>query len=87
VAPSGQPAWLIDFIKGDASGGGFSGPAAVAGYPHVTVPVGFVNGLPCGLSFVGTAWSEPKLIGFAYALEQATKARRPPKYPKTVNTW
>jgi amidase len=87
VAPSGQPAWLIDFIKGDASGGGFSGPAAVAGYPHITVPVGFVNGLPCGLSIVGTAWSEAKLIGYAYALEQATKARRPPKYPKTVNTW
>ncbi len=87
VAPSGQPAWLIDFIKGDASGGGFTSPAAVAGYPHITVPAGFVRGLPCGISFVGTAWSEPKLIALAYAFEQASKARRAPKFPKTVNSW
>jgi len=87
VAPSGQPAWLTDFIKGDASGGGFTSPAAVAGYPHVTVPAGFVHGLPCGISFVGTAWSEPKLIALAYAFEQATKARRAPTFPRTVNSW
>jgi amidase len=87
VAPSGSPAWLTDFVRGDFSGGGFTQPAAVAGYPHITVPAGFVSGLPCGISFVGTAWSEAKLLGFAYAFEQATKHRRPPRYPKTVNDW
>ena len=87
VAPSAGPAWLIDFIKGDASGGGFTTPAAVAGYPHVTVPAGFVHGLPCGISFVGTAWSEPRLIALAYAFEQATRHRRAPTYAKTLNAW
>jgi amidase len=87
VAPSGSPAWLTDFVRGDFSGGGFSQPAAVAGYPHVTVPAGFVQGLPCGISFVGAAWSEAKLIGLAYAFEQATKHRKAPKYPKSVNGW
>ena len=84
VAPSGSPAWLTDFIRGDNSGGGFSSPAAVAGYPHITVPAGFVSGLPVGISFVGTAWSEPKLIAMAFAFEQATKHRRAPGYLKTV---
>ena len=84
VAPSGSPAWLTDFIRGDNSGGGFSSGAAVAGYPHITVPAGFVSGLPVGISFVGTAWSEPKLIAMAYAFEQATKHRRPPGYLKTA---
>jgi amidase len=87
VAPTGGLPWMTDFIKGDASGGGFTSPAAVAGYPHVTVPAGFVQGLPCGLSFVGTAWSEPRLIALAYAFEQATKHRRAPTYPATVNRW
>jgi amidase len=85
VAPSGSPAWLTDFIRGDNSGGGFSSPAAVAGYPHITVPAGFVSGLPCGMSFVGTAWSEPKLIAMAYAYEQASKQRRAPAYRKSAN--
>ena len=85
VAPSGGPAWLTDFIKGDASGGGFSSPAAVAGYPHITVPAGFVHGLPAAISFVGTAWSEPTLIRLAYGFEQATKHRRAPGFRKTVN--
>lgn len=87
VAPTGVPAWMTDFIRGDNSGGGFTGPAAVAGYPHVTVPAGFVHGLPVGVSFVGTAWSEPRLIALAYAFEQATKMRRAPTYPKSVNAW
>ena len=87
LAPSNQPAWLTDFIKGDASGGGFAQAAAVAGYPHITVPAGFVQGLPVGLSFVGTAWSEPRLIAIAYAFEQASRARRPPTFAKTVNAW
>ncbi|APV52528.1 amidase [Betaproteobacteria bacterium GR16-43] len=85
VAPTGGPAWLTDFIKGDASGGGFTSPAAVAGYPHITVPAGFVHGLPCGISFVGRAWSEPRLIAIAYAYEQATRHRRAPTFPKSVN--
>jgi len=87
VAPTGGPAWLTDFVKGDASGGGFTQPAAVAGYPHVTVPAGFVQGLPCGISFVGTAWSEARLIALAYAYEQASHVRKPPTYAKSLNGW
>jgi amidase len=87
VAPSGAPAWLTDFVRGDFSGGGFSQAPAVAGYPHITVPAGFVHGLPVGISFVGTAWSDARLIALAYAFEQATKHRRAPKFPKTVNGW
>jgi amidase len=85
VAPSGSPAWLTDFIRGDFSGGGFSQAAAVAGYPHITVPAGFVQGLPVGISFVGAAWSEPTLFAMAYAFEQASKARRTPTFAKSVN--
>ena len=87
VAPTAGLPWMIDFIKGDNSGGGFTAAAAVAGYPHVTVPAGFVHGLPVGLSFVGSAWSEARLIALAYAFEQATKHRRAPTYPKSVNVW
>ena len=78
VAPTGGPAWMTDLVDGDHFGGGLSTPPAVAGYPHVTVPAGYVFGLPVGLSFVGRAWSEPTLIRFAYAFEQATHARRMP---------
>lgn len=85
VAPTGGPAWLTDFIKGDAESGSFTSAAAVAGYPHITVPAGFVHGLPCGISFVGGAWSEAGLIAMAYAYEQAAMQRRPPRYPKSVN--
>ncbi len=85
VAPSGSPSWLTDFIRGDFSGSGFSQAAAVAGYPHITVPAGFVEGLPVGISFVAGAWSEPTLFAMAYAYEQASKARRMPKFAKTVN--
>jgi amidase len=78
VTLTAGPAWLIDTVNGDSDTGGCSSPAAIAGYPHITVPMGQVHGLPVGLSFVGTAFSEPKLIGFAYAYEQASHARRPP---------
>lgn len=85
VAPTGELAWLTDFIHGDSSGNSFTTPAAVAGYPHITVPAGFAKGLPCGISFVGKAWSEPTLIAMAYAYEQASRRRRPPSYVRTVN--
>ena len=79
VAPTGGPAWMTDLVDGDHFGGGLSTPPAVAGYPHVTVPAGYVFGLPVGISFVGRAWSEPTLIKLAYAFEQATRARRAPR--------
>jgi amidase len=85
VAPTGGPAWLTDYINGDHYGGSFSSPAAVAGYPHITVPAGYTRGLPVGISFVGTAWTEASLIGMAYAYEQASKRRRPPTYPASIN--
>jgi amidase len=85
VAPTGGTAWLTDYINGDHYGGSFSSPAAVAGYPHVTVPAGYVAGLPVGISFVGTAWTEASLIGMAYAYEQASLRRRAPAFPATVN--
>lgn len=78
VTLTGGPAWFIDWVNGDSGGGGCSQPAAVAGYPHVTVPAGFIRGLPVGLSFFGRAWSEPRLLELAYAYEQATRARRDP---------
>ena len=85
VAPTGGPPSLIDLVNGDPGGGGsFSSPAAVAGYPHVTVPMGYVAGLPVGLSFVGRPWSEAALIKFAFAFEQATKARRSPRFLPTA---
>jgi amidase len=84
VAPTGGPAWVTDYINGDHYGGSFSSPAAVAGYPHVTVPAGYTRGLPVGISFVGGPWSEPVLIAMAYAYEQATLHRRAPTFPATV---
>jgi amidase len=80
IAPTGSPAWTTDLINGDHFVGASSTPGAVAGYPSITVPAGFVRGLPVGLSFIGGAWSEPRLIALAYAYEQATKHRRPPQF-------
>lgn len=86
VAPTQGPAALIDLVNGDGGGGGsFTAPAAVAGYPHVTVPMGFVRGLPVGISFVGRAWSEPTLLKLAYAFEQAAPARKKPTFAATVD--
>jgi amidase len=80
IAPTGGPPWPTDWINGDHFTGGYSSASAVAGYPHITVPAGYVFGLPVGISFFGGAFSEPKLIQIAYAFEQATKARRSPKF-------
>ena len=84
VAPSGGPAWLTDYVNGDHYVGGSSTPAAVAGYPSITVPAGYVCGLPVGISFIGAAWSEPALIRYAYAFEQATQVRRAPAFATSV---
>ena len=85
VAITGGPAWLTDLVIGDHFLGGCSQPAAVAGYPHVTVPMGYVFGLPVNISFLSTAWSEPTLIRIAYAFEQLTQHRQAPRFLQTVN--
>ena len=85
VAPTGGPAWVTDLINGDHFGGSSSAYAAAAGYPSITVPAGDVFGLPVGVSFFGRAWSEPTLIRIAYAFEQATRHRRPPRYLPTAD--
>jgi amidase len=85
VAPSGGPAWLTDYVNGDHHVGGSSTPAAVAGYPSITVPGGYVWGLPVGISFFADAFSEPVLLRVAYAFEQQTKARRPPSFRSKID--
>jgi amidase len=84
VSAAGGPAWLFDFVNGDSGVGGDTSPAAVAGYPNITVPAGFIHGLPVGISFVGKAYTEPTLIGIAYAFEKARGARRKPEFLPTI---
>jgi amidase len=85
VAPAGGPAGKTDHVYGDRNIGGASSPAAVAGYPNITVPAGQIRGLPVGISFFGRAWSEPVLLKIAYAFEQATQARKPPMFVPTID--
>jgi amidase len=89
IAPTNGPAWRTDPVNGDLGGDfstfiGSSSPAAVAGYANVTVPAGFVGPLPVGVSFIGGRWDEPRLIGLAYAFEQATRVRVPPAFIPTI---
>jgi len=84
VAPTGGPAWLTDLANGDHTAGGSSNAAAVAGYPNINVPAGFVFDLPVGISFFGRAWSEPTLLKIAYGFEQLTKARKPPRFLEEI---
>jgi amidase len=85
VAPVTGPAWVTDLVTGDHLIGGGSQPAAVAGYPSINVPAGFMFGLPVGISFFGRAWSEPTLIRLAFAFEQASNVRQPPRFLPTAD--
>ena len=84
VTLTSGPAWLIDPVNGDSDTGGCSSPAAIAGYPHITVPAGLFRGLPIGLSFFGAAYSEPKLIKLGSGFEAVARARTPPRFLKTL---
>jgi amidase len=80
IAPTGSPAWITDLINGDNYQFGSSSPAAQAGYPSITVPMGYIDALPVGISFFGRAWSEPLLLEIAYAYENGTKHRKVPNF-------
>lgn len=86
VAPTNGPAWNIDWVNGDHFSGSSSAPAAISGYPNITVPMGFVHGLPAGVSIFGRVWSEPTLLKIAYAFEQASKHRKPPGFLETLKS-
>lgn len=85
IAPTGGPGWTTDLVNGDHYQGGSSSPAACAGYPAITVPAGLIHGLPVGITFMGTAWSEPVLIRLAFAFEQATHHRKAPSFIPSVS--
>jgi amidase len=85
IAPTGGPPWPTDWLNGDHFAGGYSTASAVAGYPPITVPAGYVFGMPVGLSFFAGPYSEGKLIKMAFAFEQATKIRQSPKFLPTVD--
>jgi amidase len=84
IAPTNGPAWTIDQVNGDHFSGSSSSYPAIAGYPNITLPMGFVHGLPVGISFFGKAWSEPVLLKIAYAFEQASKHRKSPGFMETM---
>ncbi len=84
LAPTQGPAWPIDLVNGDREGDSAYSPAAVAGYPSITVPAGFIHGLPIGMLFFASKWSEPTLIGIAYDFEQRTQAWQAPQFLDTV---
>jgi amidase len=83
MSPTGSPAWTTDLVNGDHYIGGNTSWAAIPGYPSISVPMGMIDGLPVGISFIGKAWSEPVLIEIAYGFEQGTKARRTPEFLTT----
>ena len=85
IAPTTSPAWRIDLVAGDRFEGSASGLPAVAGYPHLTVPMGLADGLPVGISFIGPAWSEARLLGFGYAYEQASHTRVEPAFKASLD--
>jgi amidase len=84
IAPTGAPAWKTDLVNGDSFHVSSSSPAAIAGYPNITVPMGYIDGLPVGISFFGRAWSEPLLIEIAFAFESVTRQRRAPQFLPTL---
>ncbi|HPT32493.1 MAG TPA: amidase family protein, partial [Prolixibacteraceae bacterium] len=84
IAPTNGPAWTIDRVNGDHFSGSSSSYAAIAGYPNITVPMGYVKGLPVGISFFGKAWSESVLLKIAFAFEQASKHRKAPSFQEKI---